>query len=132
MTSKNGDSRFCCSWTINSSGKQLKGFALIQSYSNYISLASNKILMKISITIKGVGVGDTADLFFQFTFKSFNSAVSVVKLFNRPGMTLRPQQSWPLLPMVLALVPLQKFPTDFTVFQCKCPLQNEMALHSLG
>ena len=37
-----------------------------------------------------------------------------------PGVT-RP-------PLTLVLVPFQKFPIDFKIFQWKCPLQNKMAL----
>ena len=39
-----------------------------------------------------------------------------------PVITRRP---WPLLPPVLALVPLQKFLIDFKIFKWKCPLQHE-------
>ena len=35
---------------------------------------------------------------------------------------------WPPLPLVLALVPLQKFPIAFKIFQWKCPLQNENSI----
>ena len=35
--------------------------------------------------------------------------------------TQTPRISWPLLPLVLAFVPNQKFLTDFKIAQCKCP-----------
>ncbi len=44
---------------------------------------------------------------------------------HRPGITRRP---WPWLPLVMALVPPQKFPIDLRVFKWKCPLQNENGL----
>ena len=45
----------------------------------------------------------------------------------RPGITA---MKWPPLPLVLALLPLEKFPIDFKIFQWKCPLQieNDLAL----
>ena len=35
---------------------------------------------------------------------------------------------WPLLPLVLASVPLQKFHIDFKISQWKCPFQNKNGL----
>ena len=33
--------------------------------------------------------------------------------------------------LILALVPLQKFPIDFKIFKWKCPLQNETSLSKM-
>ena len=46
----------------------------------------------------------------------------------RPGITDRQWRPWPPLPMLLALVPLQRFQIDFHRFQWKCVLQNENGL----
>ena len=53
---------------------------------------------------------------------------SVEDEWDRPGMTCQPQAQeamLPLLPHVLALVPLQKFQNYLKILQSKCPLQNE-------
>ena len=44
---------------------------------------------------------------------------------NRSRITRRPR---PLMPLVLALVPLSKFPIDFKILQWKCTLQPKDGL----
>ena len=46
-------------------------------------------------------------------------------LARRPQRPLRP---WPLLPLVLAFVSIQKFPINFKIFQGKRPLQIKVGL----
>ncbi len=47
--------------------------------------------------------------------------------FSRPGITQRPSMPWPLMPLVLALVSLQKFPIRF---YCESNVHNVRLLHT--
>ncbi len=58
----------------------------------------------------------------------------ITKEDSSPGITLRKRRPRPLLPLVLALVPLRKFPIDFQIFPMEvpvakwkwpCPLKDE-------
>ena len=64
---------------------------------------------------------------YHYTGRNFAHDVTrpngaLTEVNDRPGIKRR---SWPLLPLVLALVPLQQFPIDLNTFQWMCPLQNE-------
>ena len=82
---------------------------------------------------------------FNFFFKENKVALKPVIAWNkmwssshkmfvyiRSGSTCtrRPHRPWPAMPLVLALVPPQKCPINFQIFQWKCTLQNVMLVLS--